>query len=452
MSQGAEIEVLTPQPSTTIYAGRVNQIQFLVKNNQAIEDVFYFSIWPSYWAGLDKYWTPIQPGEVKNISMIFSPPRDEEEGAHVFTVSVQSINSNISVSKTFSLNVERITDVFISEIKLNKQILSPGETLVIQPIFTSLEKTTPTQVFVYTEILRDGMSIQTFEDTLTVKPMSTETLVHTFDITPTDIYGTYQVSVYEKDNLNNILDQKTVEFEISRVDEISKEKFILNNIFFTTTFITVKNNGNIPSCTFYVTESLPLVSKHFFYPEREPALVFERDNRIVYSWLITDLNPGESVTITYQLRFTNVLIATIIIIVSCVFVFWFFFRPKLMKKYSGLLDKDKEIKISLSIKNKSRKPLKNVIVKDFVPSLVKVLKDFDTLVPEIKKKDIGTELIWKIKEIKPKEERILTYKIKPVIEVLGELKLPKAHFTFETKKGKRERIASKTMIIRGKVK
>ncbi len=123
-----------------------------------------------------------------------------------------------------------------------------------------------------------------------------------------------------------------------------------------------------------------------------------------------------------------------------------------MKKYMGILAKDEAVTISLHVKNKSRKILDSVIVKDFVPAIATVIKEFDTLTPSITRKATGTELTWQVKDVRPKEERVLTYKIKPVIEILGDLKLPKAHLLYETKKGKKRKTLSKTITIMRKVK
>ena len=178
----------------------------------------------------------------------------------------------------------------------------------------------------------------------------------------------------------------------------------------------------------------------------------EQDNKIVYKWFISVLSPGETRTIKYQLKFTNVVIIISILILIVVWILWLFYQPKLMKKYMGLLSKEEEVTISLHVKNKSRKLLGNITVKDFVPAIATVIKEFSTITPTIKIKPGGAELTWQVKDIRPREERVLTYKIKPTIEILGSLKLPKAHLMYETKKGKIKRTLSKTITVMGKVK
>jgi hypothetical protein len=306
---------------------------------------------------------------------------------------------------------------------------------------------------VTTKILKDDYLVQKFEDSVSIGPSKTETLSNNFDIKLTSEPGNYNIITSVKDNLNKLFSEKTTIFKIEQLPRrINEEKEITNSILYSDTVIRVTNNGNSPERNFNVLVSLPAISKNFFYPGTEPTSQEEKNNRIIYKWLISELSPGETITIKYQLRFTNVVIVTSILMIVIVWIVWLFYQPKLMKKYIGFLAKEEEVTISLHVKNKSRKLLDNVTVKDFVPAIAIVIKEFSTIAPTIKMKPTGTELTWQVKNIRPREERVLTYKIKPVIEILGSLKLPKAHLMYETRKGKIKKSLSKTITIMGKVK
>jgi hypothetical protein len=83
------------------------------------------------------------------------------------------------------------------------------------------------------------------------------------------------------------------------------------------------------------------------------------------------------------------------------------------------------LSISIEIKNE-RKPLSNVIIKDFVPSMFSIVKDFETIKPAKREREDGTELTWRIGRLKPFEERVLHYKVKTQVGIIGDIKLPKA--------------------------
>jgi hypothetical protein len=448
------IEIIAPDQPVTVYTGQINQLEILVKNDRSVKDTFYFSTSTTTpWVSLKNSWTSVGAGGVTSLSLIIEPPIDTEEGTSIFSITVKSVDYNVSASKQIYFFVKRSFPVYLTEIKLNKQSFKPSETLIIQPVLTNVDKKERMDVFVTTKILKDDSLIQKFEDSISIGPSKTETLSNSFNIKLTTEPGNYKIVSSLKDNLNKLLSEKITTFKIEQLPRrINEEKEITNSILYSNTVIKVTNNGNLPERNFNVLVSLPTISKNFFYPEIEPTSQEEKDNRIIYKWLVPELNPGETVTIKYQLRFTNLVIASLILIIVIVWIVWLFYQPKIMKKYVGLLAKDAMITISLHVKNKSRKLLDTITVKDFIPAIAIVVKEFGSIIPSIKIKPGGTELTWQVKGIRPKEERILTYKIKPVIEILGSLKLPKAHLMYETKKGKIKKSLSKTITIMGKVK
>ncbi len=447
-----DIDIITPEKTITAYAGRTNQLQILIKNNRNVRDTFYFSAWPTYWISFNKYFLSLGAGEVANITLTLEPPRDAELGTIIYSFTVKSVDYNISSSKDLYFMILRTTNVFFSELKINKQLFKPGGTVKIEPVITNIDKKETLNVYLTTRVLKDNKIVQNFEDPISVKPQSTETLSYDFNLRITNPPGEYDVEAVLKNTLNKIIDEESTTFNVEAIHKMDEEKKTENSILYSTVTISITNNGNAVESDFYVTESLPMISKNFFYPEIEPTLEEEKENRIIYKWSIRELKPTETRVITYQLRFTNVVLISCLLIIIVVWVVWLFFRPTIRKSYMGILARENEISISLSMKNKSRKTLNNVKVVDTVPPLAKVVKKFDTLAPRIKTKETGTELTWKIKQLKPKEERVLTYKIKPVIDVIGKFKLPKAHLIYKAKKGKRRRVLSKTMTIKGKVK
>ena len=440
------IKIIVPERPITVYAGQMNEIKLLIENDEDSEDIFYFSFWPTDWVSLKEYWLSFNPHEIRTLTLSITPPRDTEEGMHVLTLTTKSLNFNFSSSQKVYLNVQRLTNIYLSEIRVNKQVLSLGETLNIQPVITNVGKENE-EVSLTTDILRDKSIIQKFDDTFLVGPKSTKIPTYSFNVRMDNPPGSYEIKVSLKTTLNKLIDEKSINFTIQPFHKLEKEKKSKNNLFYTTVTVRITNEGNVRETNFYVTESMPSFLKNFFYPEMEPISQEEKNNRIVYSWLIHDLDPGQSLSINYQLRFENAIIISCILIVAIVWVGWLFYRPKLMKKYLGMIPEKKEYIISLHVKNKRKHPLNNLVVRDFVPAIATVVKKFDTLAPKIKRKAMGTELTWKIKQLKPKEERILTYRIKPVIEFVGKLKLPKAYLIYRTKSGKSRRVLSKRIKI-----
>jgi hypothetical protein len=92
--------------------------------------------------------------------------------------------------------------------------------------------------------------------------------------------------------------------------------------------------------------------------------------------------------------------------------------------------------------------MRDVIVRDFVPSMLNVVEKFETVKPMIRRAPNGTELIWKFDLLKPFEERVIAYRVRPSTEVIGTMRLPNAHIKYLNKSQQRKVILSKAVVIR----
>jgi hypothetical protein len=86
-------------------------------------------------------------------------------------------------------------------------------------------------------------------------------------------------------------------------------------------------------------------------------------------------------------------------------------------------------------------------VRDWVSPLAQVLQEeIESSKPAIRSQDDGTELIWKLGDMKPREERILQYKVRSLVH--GSLKMPGAQLKFTAGKGdKKIRLVSNGIIL-----
>ena len=110
------LRVVSPESSFLVYAGETKRIEIPIKNEGDQTDTIYISVWPTQWIDLDKYWMVIGAGETKLVSFFITVPDNTEEGRYIFTISIQSLNTNENSTDSLFLNVKRRSDVFISEI------------------------------------------------------------------------------------------------------------------------------------------------------------------------------------------------------------------------------------------------------------------------------------------------------------------------------------------------
>ncbi|NCO96530.1 MAG: hypothetical protein COY38_05255 [Candidatus Aenigmarchaeota archaeon CG_4_10_14_0_8_um_filter_37_24] len=452
IASAQDLNIISPESSLLFYTGETKNIEVPIKNDGPQRDTVYISVWPAQWASLDKYWLTINAGETITLSLLVTIPEDTQEGTYVLTITTQSLNTDKKSTDSLFLNVQRKSDIFISEVKLNKDSFNPDETLEIQTVLTNLNNNQKYKIFLTTNIIgKDGL-VRSFDESAELGPRSVKIIKNFYDISKLQEYGNYSVEVGVKDSMNKLLDQEEKNFSIREFSNIVEQRKSEYGLFYKTIIIEVSNNGNVPKSNYAVRETQPKINKYFFYPETEPDRTEAIDNRIIYSWDIQGLDPGQTQIIRYKLRFANVAAAFLIFLVLAFLTYEYATKPLIRKKYFGILSEQEELKITLHVKNRKRRILKDVVVKDSVPSIAKVVKKFDTRAPEVNVKSSGTELTWKIEKIKPSEEVVLTYKIKPLIDVIGRLTLPKCYLTYKSKFKRERRIVSKSISVTGKIR
>ncbi|MEM5879130.1 MAG: hypothetical protein QXU74_01395 [Candidatus Aenigmatarchaeota archaeon] len=447
----------------TAYTGESASAEITVKNNQAFRDTFSLSVFPPYRYGivvnLEKYSLTLNPGESKTLKIYFEIPECAEETSASFSITVMSTkNSEVSDSKNLILETIRKHGVCIYEARLNKQIFEQlGECLQVEIVLKNPSQSISQPFSLQTNILFDKESVARFDHNIeAMEGKSTKTIWHAFLIDKYKKPGTYTVEVLLKDKYGGVVSQKKLNFKILTINATEKlnylpiSKSVKYGLFVQTIEINVSNEGNVPTGSFYVSESIPIFMKPFFFPKKEPVTEETKENRVIYSWLVPSLSPGNVYTITYEISTWNAVLIAIVLIVIIIYAFVNIFNISIEKKHkvTGPITKDREITVMVEVKNRSRHEIKDVIVRDFVPGIATVVEKFDTLRPSLRKIANGTELVWKINSLVPGDERVLTYRIRPIIDVVGTLKLPKAYLKFMDKKKEIKKILSKSTYIK----
>ncbi|HIH10598.1 TPA: hypothetical protein HA241_00230 [Candidatus Woesearchaeota archaeon] len=172
-----------------------------------------------------------------------------------------------------------------------------------------------------------------------------------------------------------------------------------------------------------------------------------QDNQRHLVWDVS-LGPGEETTIYFVTNYRLALY--LLLIVMVILIAYLYLRSPLEIRKTATTAKSmegglSEIKITLELRNKSKKAVKHVKVTDLVPTIANVEKSLElgTLKPEqVHNTAHGTKVIWSLAEIDAQEHRLITYKVKAKLHILGTFSLPRATVTFERSKGKHRKIYS----------
>ncbi len=456
----ADVNVMLSTNDMVGYTGETPSIDVTVKNNGTSKDTFSVSVWPPQFAGvttsMDKYIVTVAPDSGETVKLYFSIAMDAEEVTPIFSISAKSTtNENVSDIETLYLRIVRKTNVYIKDIKLEKYTLNPEEAATIETSVINIADTPSGKYYLETTIKKANSIVKKFDDTLEgIAPRSTVKVSKSYTFEKYASPGSYAVESVLKDSANKIVSLKGTNLNIESTYKIPREystKSTKYTFVMIVTTLTVKNEGNVPTPSFYITESIPSIVKSLFDPEIEPDTATQTDGRTVYSWLVPTLDPGKQITIKYNFGLWRIWLAAIIVGVAIYGGFTIFYKPSVVKRYrhEGAITREKEILISLDVRNRTKHEMRDVEVRDFVPSIARVVEKFDTLAPRTRTSEVGTELRWKIDSLKVGEERVLTYRIRPVVEVVGSLNLPEAKVRYADRKKVKRIIASKAVMIKG---
>ncbi len=203
--------------------------------------------------------------------------------------------------------------------------------------------------------------------------------------------------------------------------------------------LTVKNIGNVRN-TQVVKEPVSLWS--VLFTSSDGKMLVEEEQRYL-TWEMS-LGPGETVDIPMAVNYR--IIAYVLAALLLFAGFYFYVQSPISVQKTATTSRSNEdgtlseVKITLELKNHSKKLIKEVMVTDLVPSIANIDRGLElgTLKPqEIKHTKMGTKVTWSLAELDSHEQRLISYKIKAKLNILGTFSLPRATVEFKRKKGSR---------------
>lgn len=161
------------------------------------------------------------------------------------------------------------------------------------------------------------------------------------------------------------------------------------------------------------------------------------------------MGPGMESVVSYHSSYLPILLipfAFILIIAG----FWFITRKVSVtkeiadyKRYHGAMD----LKVQVKVKNLSNSELKHVKIYDPLPIFIKEVTDFGTAHGKMIKKGKEKVVFWDLEHLKPKEERIFSYKARTSLEILGEVVFNPTKVEYTLSNGKKKEDSSNALVV-----
>ena len=175
------------------------------------------------------------------------------------------------------------------------------------------------------------------------------------------------------------------------------------------------------------------------FTSTDPNTDLERIEGKYYLVYTITLKPGESLELTAVTSYRLPIIIAILIVI-CVLLYYKYRSPITVKKKASIAKMSEggisELKILLHVKNRSNGTIDEINITDTIPHIGEMDKEIQigTIKPTgIAKHKTGTIVKWNIVSLERFEERIITYRIRTKLSVLGGIVLPTARVKFKEK-------------------
>ncbi|MBI5332535.1 MAG: hypothetical protein HZB65_03100 [Candidatus Aenigmarchaeota archaeon] len=392
-------------------AGDTQSIEVVL--HSAVDDFFIFSMKNSMpWVTMPSS-IPVLAGQDAKTTIYFSPYEQTNPGVYNMTLVMESTNTGERLEKPISITVKS-ANVVIEKIAAEGELI-PVSKAKLKLFLKNYDNKEVLVKLLY--IIKDQDGLEFFSAAEDISLGAKEFRIYEKEIEFSECAkkGRYVITSQLMKN-NAELFTLTDSFEVKGVFQTSSDKKEKQELFRTSTVITVKNTGNIQG-TASVRENV--WGELFFSGDLPKSTGSE------YTWELS-LDACETKAVSYSVDYT--IIPIILIMIFTILYIVFKFSTIRLKKF--IIQKQhiqKGVEFTIGVEFKSHSCLKNVVIRDFVPAIFKVV---DAGKAAKYTTAAGTELVWKIPELKRAEERIVSYKIIPLFSVSDTVRLPKASVEF----------------------
>ncbi len=433
INAGAVVITADPISGTTVVEKTVNY-QITVTNERGDPDKFILTVFGEHleWASLQSYYFQLEPHKSKKIGLNFYPL---EEGKYEYRVQVRSISSegvvmDIHDTVTLDLTVYPLIDPDITS--FSADVI--GDELKMNLGLTAKKVNEVEINFVITD---DGNNKVKFLS-VTRQMKGEGEVSETISLEDLNS-GYYSVEV----TLGGSGASRIATFYVSPVHNIVTSKKTVSNPLTKEVTITISNQGNTID-DYSVEENLP--ANQYVTLVDDPSTQYLQENDVVFQWQLTGLQVGETVEVKYFVDYWKHGAGWAVVVFAIIGLLGLGVvktrTPSIRKRY--MRKRDGHV-VVLDVRGSLTKELRNVLVKDSVSPLGRVLHEFEGPKPVVRESEAGTELIWRLGDIKPRSEIYLTYKIRPLIE--AQLKMPRAYLTYRTDDEKKINVYSKQLLM-----
>ncbi len=423
--------------------GQLAEFKLTVTNNLNTKETFKVKTldYPLWEITTEPLLNPIQfsvePNKKREITLFLNPLHISNYGVFDVSVIIEMVSKKEKVTNPVRVNLVSpeagtYVETVIATISMDDQV-DPTKDITIK---ISLNNQNIIEYPKLLITLESKLIQEEVQESLGKKGKKTITLTKRISPQTLPQEDTLIVKVISN---NKTLDTKVKKIEVIEKKELSKHENVKNGFLKVENDITLNNIGNVR-----YTDSIKLESSFIqtLFTSSKPKGKFIKEEGQRYLVVPLDIPPGESTVVTITKNYITLLV--IVLLLAVIIILYYILRsPLTIKKTAANIGYKEggvsELKVVLTVVNRSKNKLREIEVIDRIPNIADIEKGLTigTLHPSkiLKHEKKGTIIKWIVDELDAGDERVITYKIKSHLSILGEFSLTQAiaKFTFQGK-------------------
>lgn len=418
----------------TGYPGNKLRYEITFENDKSYSDIVRFNMFN--WEPDAGTWSAqLDPGEEETINLNLTIPENMQSGTTILFLYTWSQKTNETEKIPIKARVkerkkEKKINISIRAVDWSKKI-DPRSKFTVKATIESRSRKIRNMKVRYA-VLNDTKEVLVKSTEGDILPMRNVTVKFQANFPP----KTKPVGFSQRLDLfinQTQLEKREEILEIKGYKDVEVKKATNKSLLKETTKYSIFNNGTTKAQK-TITEDISSLEKAFLSTEEgeieEGKLYFD-----------IEVGPGETKTVSYKVNYSLLLVVPFVIVGIGYAVYYFTRKAEIEKRLIKKRTEEKfEAKIEVIFRNLTGRELTGVKIKDKLPSFINKVGAFGTLSPEVKG-DGNKKLIWNVGRVKPNEERVLSYKVKSKMGIVGKVVFPPARMSYEYK-GKKGEVSS----------
>ncbi len=433
LAYSASFEIGHNPTNVIVFEGENATFDLTIKNNQAYDTFYKIDSVDYNWNLINKLSLvniKVPANQEKTIELKLKPTKGLEKKTYGVNIITTSQSTGERIEKIIEVSLINEDDVFDVEFSGPDEIDPRKENNKVE---LKIKNNFDNNYNDLTVVMVSDIFSETSTIDLNAKETKIEEYILNIDDEAKEGIHEVEVSFYYD---NELIGKNNIDLKISQYsgvrEIVTKEDSLLIN-----REITKKiNSGNAIAFQKF-TKKISFFEKLFTETNPEPDIIEKEDGNYILIWNLR-LEPEEETEITTTTDYRTPLIILLIAILVSGFLYHRFKKEIRITKKVFTIKSEKgtsKMKVILTLKNKSKKELKNVRVMERVNNIVEKPHGFGSLEPfKINKTGNSVEIIWKLKDMSPKEEVVISYNVETKVHKIGKLLLPPALARYITDK------------------